>query len=552
MYSNSGLRTLFRFKINESKQSLIYKLSYIKIYLNIIQFNKKVLMGISVYSKNIYKDNNNWILVKKDISHLEYDVFTYRSHKQSTKWAIGRISKAIINTIAIIPLIKNYAHVKNLYKTGWSRIDIKTIRVEKNLDIQVIALTKNRIWNTFNPNFEGKNRQHFLEQDYRKPKMEPENEEPLLQVEPLQDEQPDTSIQQADDRLAKILATLALLEQTRLDKGKEKQSPEDKSYSFQKNFEHIADEDIFALQDKLEITNPDQKVIQLNELGKYIPNLKVNIDNATYYVSIPFKFKPGYFGIYSLIQIEDRVFPRVFYRSNSQSYWRTLPALQKTDSEILRLGKGHSESDTQLPIALNLLLLQLPLPSEDIIYTRPMDSVEFGFDMTNSYKDAVTMDDTFIAINGEDHFRQGGFYIPKVRNPKDISIPNEENLPNFGNELFVTSFSDPLYGELKARVFQSKNQQYQYLFYETRAGYTFLAHVEKIYVNDITSFGNRKIALEINGLDSPLLEYATQIPNEYRKKIENKRYEENWNYVRNFTIIERYYTERGLSLPEAT
>lgn len=323
-------------------------------------------------------------------------------------------------------------------------------------------------------------------------------------------------------------------------------------------FEKAERKEVLALQKKMQRPYPKLKIKKLSNYPDCFPEHKLQIGDTTYYVSNVFTTH-HHFAVFALVKIGNKVFPRIFYRSNSQASWRLLPSFEWDRHKIY---KGHMESDTMLPIALNLALYNLPksdkwIPSigDDCILNHKMDKGN------PIYTEVIKIED-FAAIkaNEEGSFTShGGMYCKKAPNPAAILLPEDENLlPNFDHCLHEMELESELYGNLAARVFPSRNENLQYLFLEASDGRAFLCSVEQVVDNPITSFGIRKKGLDLKGLDSPLMEYRSQQPHGYippfNAPIYNCRkedYSNNWNYVRELAIIQDYYSERELSVPDA-
>lgn len=135
----------------------------------------------------------------------------------------------------------------------------------------------------------------------------------------------------------------------------------------------VTPKEVLALN--LENPNPKYKLLRLDELKKtkLFPDKKLHLDNATYYFSKLFSFDPSYRGEKSsycarlaFVEVDGKVYPRVFYQSNSQGIWRVLPSMSK--GGIVVFGKGKIETDIQLPLKVNAILCSLSKEKTDIRY----------------------------------------------------------------------------------------------------------------------------------------------------------------------------------------
>lgn len=337
-------------------------------------------------------------------------------------------------------------------------------------------------------------------------------------------------------------------------------------------FQDISKEELLKLQTQIQNTNPKYPILNLSTLEDFFcPRHEMTIGEATYYCSNPFHYK-GRPMLLVLVQIEDKVYPRVAYLSQSQGIWRVMPAATKGEFGIGfgRLGKGLTETDTQLPLTLNLALLQLPLPTSSrsalleslsmISTFSPENLVRTGYDITDSYRAEVhQLPCGELEEGAKAWFHQRGFITPRPPDPKSITIKNSELYPDFSSKIEERMITIPQYGQVLARVFESRNKKLHYLFYEAADGRAFLSGVESVGV-PINHYGVRTTFPDLKNLDAPLLEYRDQIPGEYQAKKEDasiyqctdtRTYRNAWNYVRELAVIQSYYIERGLPVPES-
>lgn len=325
----------------------------------------------------------------------------------------------------------------------------------------------------------------------------------------------------------------------------------------QPNLVEVSSEEVLKLQNAIENTNDKYSTLDLQEIKKegFLPINKFEFGEATYYFSKCFLIGSNH-AVLALVRIDDKVFPRIFYRSNSQATWRTMPAATKNNGNMGRLGKGLNETDTQLPIAVNLALHSLPQASKGIP-DEIKNVVKTAYDATKTYKENVCF--TAFAKLKEDAktaFVRRGMLIPKPPDPKSILLTIEEKLhPDFTSLLYEQKVTVPTYGKIQVKIFASKDKSLQYMYYEMRDGKAFLAGVEKVKENPITPYGNRQEALELHGMDAPLLEYRAQIPEGYDPAEDaasydkSGKYANNWNFVRECKLVQMYYEGLGRKLP---
>ena len=315
-------------------------------------------------------------------------------------------------------------------------------------------------------------------------------------------------------------------------------------------------------------TNPKHGILNLEELKKdgLSPNNKLTVDNVTYYCTQPFKLGENHIAVIGLVELEvqkgqKQVFPRLFYLSNSQGTWRTMPGALKMGQELQHYHKGIAESDTQLPTALNIALLKLPLaePKASPMYVNPNDLVK-TYNLAPLSYDVKIQKLGLIDQQFEDFYYDPLLYPHRPAKPKAVLMPSLPKQPNFAKPIKEAEITLPLYGKVIARIYLSNDNSLQYLFYETQEeqqpGKVFLASVEDLKIN-IGRYGVREVGFEANHMDSPLLEYKQQIRVDYqphliRPQINNNAYnyyDWNWDYVRELPIIQAYYAAKGQAIP---
>ncbi len=310
---------------------------------------------------------------------------------------------------------------------------------------------------------------------------------------------------------------------------------------------------IFSLQDKLINPNPKHALISLKSLQRdgFLPKYKMKYANATYYFSDQYTHGSNLARI-MFVEINGKVHPRVIYQSNSQAVWRVMPMIGK--GFYKHIGKGKIESDTQLPLEVNLALHALPKNKPKGFSADNLVKTEIG--PHDSWNEKVAIK-TLIALRSQapQEFYKEGMNIPRPPNPKDIKLPDAGSQPDFSTVLKEAKIEVAHYGKLTARIFPSKDGKLHYLFYEAEDGRAFIAAIEKVTQNPINKFGVRSECPESNNMDAPLLEYFVQIapgyePGGHAPRYCSSKYESNWNYVRELPLIQLYYSERGIPLPD--
>ena len=310
----------------------------------------------------------------------------------------------------------------------------------------------------------------------------------------------------------------------------------------------------------------------LKEMGVG-PVRSVTVDNATYHLSQVFSLGGGRTGAVAYIETPSGIRAHVVYRSNSQATWR----VAQSSIRNRHFGKGIAESDTQLPLVLSQDLHQaskrpIDLPdapidmggstnpgafllyalSEDGLGSTVAHTPNGGY-ASRAYMESMAESATPLARIGRTLETPGGKEVPL---PADIKLPPAEKLPNFDQPGSSFEYENGRYaqinggdGYLKGTLYDSHDGSVRYLLIEDRQGRVSVAGVE---LNDspLTSFGVRKHYLDLEGLDHPLMEYASQVPVDFGGNQSNS-YMSNWNYVRELPLIQHYYRHKGIPLPAA-
>ncbi|MBA3722347.1 MAG: hypothetical protein H0W88_08090 [Parachlamydiaceae bacterium] len=82
-------------------------------------------------------------------------------------------------------------------------------------------------------------------------------------------------------------------------------------------FKDVDSSEVINLQDQIQEGNYQK--VNLNKLNNSIlPKHQMKMGEVTYYCSDLIRVSPGNVGVFALVKIKDKVYTRIFYRSNSQ------------------------------------------------------------------------------------------------------------------------------------------------------------------------------------------------------------------------------------------
>lgn len=298
----------------------------------------------------------------------------------------------------------------------------------------------------------------------------------------------------------------------------------------------------------------DDETFEVMKNFNLIPDNKLKVGNATYYCSIPFTHKDKIMTV-GLVKVDEKVYPRLFCLSDSQGLWRVVPFGDKRDDKISYFGKGLIESDTQLPFELHFALVDLQ-PKEKLLEEKGINPVfvNTGRNLNDIYTESTKYEDHFNIVGDEDLFELQA--RGKKRTPETIQLPSSAKCPDYkSKKMAIKSLNLPLYGDIKAIIVPSRDENFNYLFYQAKDKRVFLAGVQS-NKPDINIFGVHETAFNLEEADAPLLEYKKQIDPRYAwgnstYEYSGEHYRNNWNYVKNLPIIKDYYAKLGISIPDS-
>ena len=308
-----------------------------------------------------------------------------------------------------------------------------------------------------------------------------------------------------------------------------------------------------------------------------VPVQTVRVADATFHVSTPYAFDDSRQIAVAWIEVRDQKSVRAFYRSNSQCCWRMVDTMTPA-----HIGKGYHEFDKNVPIDVTIALLRsatdlgklvpwkLPEQSQmsqeslaqklvEMLTIDPDAGLKTGevlkvgnMFVTREYASWIPlMPQPFSTVNGTIKTPTGS----DSADPEKTLLPADSLLPNFGAEQMSVKFKIPAYarftrsdGELTGKVFASRDGSIRYFFVEDAQKRVFLSCVELVN-SPVCNLGLRTQYLDVDGMNSPLIEYGSQIPEAYGGRKQG-RYQVNWELVRKLPIIRHYYSSTGQPVPE--
>ncbi|MCK6552516.1 hypothetical protein L6R52_42200, partial [Myxococcota bacterium] len=321
------------------------------------------------------------------------------------------------------------------------------------------------------------------------------------------------------------------------------------------------------------------------------PRWSVELDGQRMLLSDPFDLGDGRSGMIGYVEHEGRLRAQIFYRSNSQSAWRTSDA-----SRDGHYGKGVAEVDTALPIQLTAAAHRMANRGTTLLFdpanrgpvtdsgemgraaeelfrgnVHNLDRAEFmraafadqpipGLEIHYPHYYTTDYGNAHERVSVGDHDATaeirtpGGLHEP---DPARMALPPPEQLPDFTRPPDETfEFESRAYrevtgdGHLRGSVYTSRDGSLRYLVLEDSQGRMAVVGAERTD-SPLTRWGNRQHYVDLHGMDAPLYEYQLQISERHGGLAQTSDYQLNWQFVRETPLVREIYRQRGLTVPEA-
>jgi hypothetical protein len=252
---------------------------------------------------------------------------------------------------------------------------------------------------------------------------------------------------------------------------------------------------------------------------------------------------------------------QVFYRSNSQSLFRLLPARNKLPS-IAGYEKGMSENALTAPPELQAYLAKKLKDSADqTMTTVEAEQLEGIIPVHTSILDYEAYRNSAEYI-GEKVVKVDQLINPTPRplsnairrtfpKPQDVKIKPELQ-PDFSTAERSYQITSPLSGEVKATVYRSKDGTLEYTVMRDEQNRIWFGDIG--YSNSpLTKHGIRSNTVESREMMMPLWEEQPQIPIGYitdHANPNNPNYISAWPYIKEMPEVKRWYQENRLEIPK--
>ncbi len=257
--------------------------------------------------------------------------------------------------------------------------------------------------------------------------------------------------------------------------------------------------------------------------------------------------------VIAYVRLNNQIKVRGYYRSNSQAMWRLLPDYVAGNGEIAWYGVGFNEESLTLPMRFQKELNYISLRG-----IMEVPGVNMGFFLGGTAKRYASKEEyRQLVAEGKmdsDYYREMeheprlnfGVLTEEKHPPFSVDI-EDDNQPNFRNQLDHYAMRTEMYGEVTVRQFPSFNDELRYLVCEVGKKNEKKAWIGTIEVNaPMTSVGLTSGWVSSGDICTPLLEYKSMTGGYGVASGRTDGYESMWeNYLSQMPIIKKYlYTWR--------
>lgn len=273
------------------------------------------------------------------------------------------------------------------------------------------------------------------------------------------------------------------------------------------------------------------------------PVLSISCGDKNIHISKPYAndgdSRPGF-----VAYIEDKdgnVNVRTFYLSKSQGLWRCASHFGPAGW----IGKGAgSEQSTNLPIPMQKILYSkmdqgIKKLSKDDADTAFYGGLSFGgHEPPKEFGNGMKMD----SLGSFDRKTNEGF-----GDPATFTLSNPGQNPNFGKPEDRYSFNHPMHGLIEAFIYPSYDSTTRYMFCRDSSNRNWVASVEDAGA-PLTGFGVRSHVIEPGNMTMPALEYAEQVPSEYKGRYIHPPYVDASSYTHSLPVVKAFMRATGAGL----
>lgn len=296
----------------------------------------------------------------------------------------------------------------------------------------------------------------------------------------------------------------------------------------------------------------DQNFVDNLRKNDLLPKYTVEVQGVNYHLSDIINIKNGRKVVFAIIENGKKRIFQTLASSNSQGTFRVIPMVLQNQSfssasvevpnEVEaflgnKLLKNEVRSDISKTAATSLLISSVP----DSLITKK-DEQHPLFNEFGNLKSKPLLSD-----------RDGNILENSDRGikPENIRIANRDWEPDFTiKPVLKYKTSTHLAGEIEAQVYRSRNHQIEYTVLKDKAGKIWLAKIVDVK-SPINNAGLRREFFAAKSLLKPRWEYAGEVPAQYagEPNRNDKNYLDEWNYLKRIPVIQDYYVQQGLPIP---
>jgi hypothetical protein len=296
----------------------------------------------------------------------------------------------------------------------------------------------------------------------------------------------------------------------------------------------------------------DQNFVNNLRKNDLLPKFTVVVQGVNYHLSDIINIKNGRKVVFAIIENGKKRIFQTLASSNSQGTFRVIPmilqdqAISSASIEVPneveaflgnKLLKNEVRTDISKTAATSLLISSVP----DNLITKKDEQHPLFNEFGNLKSKPLLSDrDGHILENADKGIR-----------PENIRIANRDWEPDFTiKPVLKYKTSTNLAGEVEAQVFRSRNQQIEFTVLKDKAGKIWFAKIVDVK-SPINNAGLRREFFTAKSLLKPRWEYGTEIPIQYagEPNRNDKNYLDEWNYLKRIPVIQDYYVQQGLPIP---
>jgi hypothetical protein len=239
--------------------------------------------------------------------------------------------------------------------------------------------------------------------------------------------------------------------------------------------------------------------------------------------------------------VEDKagnVKARTFYLSKSQGLWRSASHFGPNGW----IGKGSaSEESTNIPIPMQKMLYARMEQGAKQLSKADSDTAFYGglamggHNPPKEFSDGLTVD-TF----GQFSRKTGDGY----GDPSSFTLSNPGQGPMLEKLEDHYKINHPMHGTIDAYVYPSRDGSSRYMFYRDNSGRSWIASIEDAKA-PLTGYGVRTHVLDPGDLTMPALEYAQQVPEDYKGQYVHPPYVDASRYTHSLPVVRAFMRAQG-------